>query len=84
MSMNIIKWVDQRKNWWKVFVLIFAISVFVVGRIGYQSYSYAPPENVSFVTEDGSVLFGPEDINGGKQVFLDKVLMDYGLSLIHI
>ncbi len=81
MSMNIIKWVDQRKNWWKVFVLIFAISVFVVGRIGYQSYSYAPPENVSFVTEDGSVLFGPEDINGGKQVFLDKVLMDYGSFL---
>jgi len=81
MSMNIIKWVDQRKNWWKVFAVIFAISVGVVGRIGYQSYAYAPPERVNFVAEDGTIQFSADDIVKGKQVFLDKVLMDYGSFL---
>ncbi len=80
MPMNIIKWIDQRKNWWKVFLVIFAVSVFVVGRIGYQTYSYAPPI-ADFVAEDGSLVFSADDINGGKQVFLDKVLMDYGSFL---
>ena len=80
MPMNIIKWVDQRKNWWKVFAVIFAFSVCVVGRIGYQTYSYAPPI-ANFVAEDGSLVFAAGDIDGGKQVFLDKVLMDYGSFL---
>ncbi|MBM3999636.1 MAG: nitric-oxide reductase [Planctomycetes bacterium] len=80
MPMNIMKWIDQRKNWWKVFLVIFAISVFVVGRIGYQTYSYAPPI-ANFVAEDGSMVFSAQHIDGGKKVFLDKVLMDYGSFL---
>ena len=42
MNLNLIKWVDQRKHWWKVFVLIFAVSVSVVGYNGYKTYEYAP------------------------------------------
>jgi quinol-cytochrome oxidoreductase complex cytochrome b subunit len=34
--MNILKWIDQRRHWWKVFVIIFAVSVTVVGYIGYM------------------------------------------------
>lgn len=41
--MNIMKWVDQRQHWWKVFVVIFAVSVCVVGYIGYKTYEFAPP-----------------------------------------
>ncbi len=80
MPMNIFKWIDQRRNWWKVFLIIFAFSVFVVGRIGYQTYTHAPPI-ANFVAEDGSVVFSAEDIDAGKKVFLDKVLMDYGSFL---
>ena len=29
--MNLMRFVDQRKHWWKVFVLIFAVSVSLVG-----------------------------------------------------
>ncbi len=80
MGMNLTKWLDQRKNWWKVFLVIFVVSVFVVGRIGYQTYQYAPPI-VNFVDEEGESVFSAEEITAGKQVFLDKVLMDYGSFL---
>ena len=34
--MSLFRWIDQRKHWWKVFVLITAVSVAVVGYIGYK------------------------------------------------
>lgn len=78
--MNIIKWVDQRKHWWKVFVIIFAVSVSVVGYVGYKTYEYAPPI-CNFVDEDGKVVFSADDILNGQQVFFRYGLMDYGSYL---
>lgn len=78
--MSVIRWIDQRKHWWKVFVLIFSISVVVVGYIGYQTYEYAPPI-CDFVDESGNVVFSAEDITAGQQVFFRYGLMDYGSYL---
>lgn len=65
--MSVLKWIDQRKHWWKVFVLIFAVSVCVVGYIGYKTYEYAPPM-CDFVGEDGEFVFAAEDIPAGQKI----------------
>lgn len=78
--MGVLAWIDQRKHWWKVFFLIFAISVSVVGYIGYKTYQYAPPI-ADFVTEDGQLVFSAEDIVAGQQLFFRHGLMDYGSFL---
>lgn len=79
--MSIInKTIDQRKNWWKIFVIIFAVSISVVGYIGYKTYSYAPPI-ADFVAEDGKLVFAAEDITAGQQVFFNYGLMEYGSFL---
>ena len=78
--MNIAKWVDQRKHWWKLFVIIFAVSVVVVGYIGVKTYELAPPVS-DFVDEEGQTVFTAEDIVGGQQVFFRYGLMEYGSFL---
>lgn len=87
--MNLIRWIDQRKHWWKVFIVIFAVSVAVVGYIGYKTYQFQPPI-VDFVDEQGNKVFGTftkpngelgNDITAGQQHFLRRVLMDYGSYL---
>lgn len=78
--MNVIKWIDQRRHWWKVFVIIFAVSVSVVGYVGYKTYEYAPPI-CDFVDEQGKAVFTGEDIIRGQQVFFRYGLMDYGSYL---
>lgn len=78
--MDILRWVDQRKHWWKVFFLIFVISVSVVGYIGYKTYEFAPPI-VDFVGPDGAVVFRADEITRGQQIFLGRGLMEYGSYL---
>ncbi len=78
--MNPLQWLDKRKHWWKVFVVIFAISVSVVGYIGYQTYEYAPPL-ADFVGPDGEVVFSSKAITAGQGVFFRYGLMDYGSFL---
>lgn len=78
--MDVIRWIDQRKHWWRVFLLIFAVSVAVVGYIGYKTYEYAPPV-ADFVDEAGQVVFSAEDIARGQQVFFRYGLMEYGSYL---
>ena len=78
--MSMIRWVDQRKHWWKVFVLIFTVSVVVVGYIGYKTYEFAPPI-CDFVDESGSLVFSSQDITDGQKVFFRYGLMDYGSYL---
>jgi len=78
--MNILKWIDKRQHWWKVFVVIMVISVAVVGTIGYHTYRYAPPL-CDFVDEQGEIVFTGEQIAAGKEVFHDKALMDHGSYL---
>lgn len=78
--MNILKIIDQRKHWWKIFVIIFAVSVSVVGYIGYKTYEYAPPM-CDFVDEDGETVFSAEDIVAGQKLFFRYGLMEYGSFL---
>ncbi len=78
--MNFIKWIDQRRHWWKVFVIIVAVSVTVVAYIGYQTYRYAPPI-VDFVSETGETVFPAHAISDGQQVFARHGLMEFGSFL---
>ncbi len=78
--MNVIKWIDQRKHWWKVFLVIFGVSIAVVGYVGYKTYEYAPPI-VDFVDGQGKVVFTGKDVTDGQQIFQRYVLMDYGSYL---
>ena len=78
--MSVLKWIDQRKHWWKVFIVIFAVSISVVGYIGYQTYEFAPPI-ADFVDETGEVVFAAGDIVAGQQVFFRRGLMEYGSFL---
>ncbi|MDP6540228.1 MAG: cbb3-type cytochrome c oxidase subunit I [Planctomycetota bacterium] len=78
--MDILKVIDRRRHWWKIFVIIFTVSIAVVGYIGAKSYSGAPPL-ASFRTESGALLFEGTDITDGQQVFLRRGLMDYGSFL---
>ncbi|MFQ5505749.1 MAG: nitric-oxide reductase, partial [Planctomycetota bacterium] len=78
--MNLIKWIDKRKHWWKVFVLIFAVSVTVVGYIGVKTYEYAPPI-ADFKDPKGRLVFNARSITDGQQVFFRYGLMDYGSFL---
>jgi nitric oxide reductase subunit B len=78
--MNALKWIDKRQHWWKVFVVIFAVSVTVVGYIGYQTYQYAPPV-VAFTDEQGQVVFPADSVVRGQKVFQKYGLMEYGSYL---
>jgi len=78
--MGILRWIDRREQWWKVFVLIFSVSIAVVGYIGYKTYQYAPPL-VDFQTEAGEVIFPARAITDGQQVFFHHGLMEYGTFL---
>jgi len=61
-----LRWIDRREQWWKVFVLIFGVSVAVVGYIGYKTYEYAPPI-ARFATEAGDVVFPAKAITDGSR-----------------
>jgi nitric oxide reductase subunit B len=78
--MNLIKWLDQRKHWWKAFMLIFTVSIAVVGYIGYKTYQFAPPI-ADFTDKQGKLVFSSRSITDGQQVFFRYGLMDYGSYL---
>ena len=76
--MNIARWLDRREPWWQVF--IFAVSVTVIGNIGYKTYQYAPPV-CDFVVDSGKTVFSGADITAGQKAFLRYGLMEYGSFL---
>ncbi|MAG58959.1 MAG: nitric-oxide reductase [Planctomycetes bacterium] len=78
--MDVLKAIDKRKHWWKVFVIIFAVSISVVGYIGYKTYEGAPPL-ADFRDEQGHLVFAGKAITDGQQVFLRRGLMEYGSYL---
>ena len=78
--MSVLRLIDQRKHWWKIFVIIFSISISIVGYIGYNTYKYAPPI-CDFVDEKGELVFSAEDIMKGQDIFFRYGLMDYGSFL---
>jgi nitric oxide reductase subunit B len=77
---NLLEWIDKRQHWWKVFVLISAVSIGVVGYLGWGTYQSAPPL-ADFRDEGGRMVFAARSITAGQQVFLQHGLMDYGSFL---
>ncbi len=75
-----MNWIFKPQNWWKVFVLIFSVSVCVVGYIGYKTYEYAPPI-CDFEDEVGGIVFDAESIRQGQVLFFRYGLMEYGSFL---
>lgn len=78
--MGVLHWLDRREQWWKVFVLIFGVSVLVVGYVGKQTYDHAPPI-ADFRDEAGGTVFSAAEITRGQGIFFRKGLMDYGSFL---
>jgi len=78
--MNLFKWIDKRQQWWKIFVLIFTVSIVVVGYIGYKTYEYDPPL-AEFKDEAGNLVFSGKSITDGQQIFFKYGLMEYGSFL---
>lgn len=78
--MDLLELSERREHWWKVFVLIFAVSLLVVGYVGYRTYEGAPPI-ADFVDDQGHVVFSGNDVVRGQQVFFRYGLMDYGSFL---
>jgi nitric oxide reductase subunit B len=78
--MDILRLIEKRKNWWRVFFAIFVISIAVVGYIGYKTYKYAPPI-ADMRAPDGETVFTARDIQLGQQRFFRYGLMEYGSFL---
>lgn len=78
--MSLLRWIDRRDRWWRVFLAISVVSLLVVGYVGKQTYDHAPPI-VDFVDEQGRVVIPAASITAGQIVFLRTGLMDYGSFL---
>jgi nitric oxide reductase subunit B len=78
--MGVLRWLDRREQWWKVFVVIFAVSVVVVGWIGWKTYEYAPPI-ADFRSESGRTVIPAQAITDGQKLFFRYGLMEYGSFL---
>jgi nitric oxide reductase subunit B len=78
--MGVMRWIERREQWWKVFVVIFAVSIAVVGYIGVRSYADAPPI-ADFRTESGDVVVPARAVIEGQKLFFRYGLMDYGSFL---
>ncbi|MCH8922012.1 MAG: nitric-oxide reductase, partial [Planctomycetes bacterium] len=63
-----------------MFILIFTVSICVVGYIGYKTYEFAPPR-ADFKDEQGKTVFAKQAIIDGQKVFLRRGLMEYGSYL---
>jgi nitric oxide reductase subunit B len=78
--MGVLRWLDRREQWWKVFVVISVVSLLVVGYVGKQTYDHAPPV-ADFVDEAGQVVIPRGEVSRGQSLFLRYGLMDYGSFL---
>lgn len=78
--MDLMRLIDKRANWWRVFLVIFTVSVAVVGYIGYNTYRFAPPV-AEMRAENGEIVFTARDIQLGQQRFFRYGLMEYGTFL---
>lgn len=78
--MGVLRWIDRREHWWKVFVLISVVSLLVVGYVGKQTYDHAPPV-ADFVDEQGATVIPRALITRGQNLFLRYGLMDHGSFL---
>ena len=71
------------KGWVQAVALTFVFGFFLLGLIGYKTYSGQPPIPERVVDPAGNVVFTGEDVKDGQKVFLKNGLMQYGSVFGH-
>jgi nitric oxide reductase subunit B len=71
------------KGWMQAAILVFLFGFFVLGYLGYRTYSDQPPIPGQVVDHQGRLIFSGNDIIGGQEVFLRNGLMEYGSIFGH-
>ncbi len=71
------------KGWVQAAALTFLFGFFVLGLMGYKTYSGQPPIPERVVDPAGNVVFTGEDVRVGQKVFLKNGLMQYGSIFGH-
>jgi nitric oxide reductase subunit B len=71
------------EGWVQAAALTFLFGFFVLGLMGYKTYSGQPPIPEEVVDPAGNVVFTGEDIRAGQKVFLRNGLMQYGSVFGH-
>src|SRR5215210_3794952 len=71
------------KAWVQAVALTFVFGFFLLGLIGYKTYSGQPPIPERVVDPTGHVVFTGENVRDGQKVFLKNGLMQYGSIFGH-
>ena len=71
------------KAWVQAVALTFVFGFFLLGLIGYKTYTGQPPIPERVVDPAGNVVFTGEDVKDGQKVFLKNGLMQYGSVFGH-
>ena len=71
------------KGWVQAALLTLVFGFFVLGIMGYKTYSGQPPIPERVTNPSGTVVFTGEDVRSGQKVFLKNGLMQYGSVFGH-
>ena len=71
------------RGWLQAVILTFVFGFFILGLMGYKTYTGQPPIPERVVGPDGGVVFTGEDVREGQKVFLKNGLMQYGSVFGH-
>ena len=71
------------RGWVQAVVLTFVFGFFVLGLMGYGTYSGQPPIPERVAGPGGAVVFTGGDVRDGQKVFLKNGLMQYGSIFGH-
>lgn len=71
------------KGWLQAVVLTFIFGFFILGLMGYKTYSGQPPIPERVVGPGGEVVYTADDVREGQKVFLKNGLMQYGSVFGH-
>jgi len=71
------------RRWVQGAALTLIFGFFVLGLVGFQTYSGQPPIPERVVDPAGDVVFTGEDVKDGQKVFLKNGLMQYGSVFGH-
>mgnify|MGYP000271129107 CR=1 FL=1 len=71
------------RGWLQAVVLTFIFGFFILGLMGYKTYTGQPPIPDRVGGTDGKVVYAGEDVRAGQKVFLKNGLMQYGSVFGH-
>ncbi|MEW6635306.1 MAG: nitric-oxide reductase large subunit [Actinomycetota bacterium] len=71
------------KGWPQAVILTFIFGFFILGLMGYKTYSGQPPIPERVVGPGGEIVYTADDVREGQKVFLKNGLMQYGSIFGH-